>query len=680
MLESVLSPIDVGPLRLKNRVVLTPHVSYLGREHLPTQRLAEYLAERAAGGVGLVVVEASSTHPSNVPYEGVLLAYDPRSIDGYRRIVDSVRPHGAKVILELAHKGTGQTSALSERPLLAASPVVDVIGQEVPKAMDARDIEELRESFLLCGRHAIEAGFDGIEVHATHGYLLQQFLSPLTNLRTDEYGGSLDNRMRLLTDILRGLRDLLGPDRALGVRLAGHELTPGGLDERAFADVAAALVRAGLVDHLSITGTTNNSYHMLIAPMEERKGVFVPYAAEIKRRIESAVPVIVTGKILTLEQGDALIAAGEVDMVGMLRAHVADPHLIRKGIAAANGEPTERVRPCVGANACISRVADRRGLRCVQNPVIGREREVDRREEALRGAIEAADAPVRVTVVGGGPAGLKAAETAAAVGAAVTLVERSASLGGQLRLVGRGSDRRVSLRGTADYLIRRLDDLGVEVCTGADWDAAADSGDAVVVATGSVPDRSGFIPILPAERSLPGIDSPRVTFPDEVLDGREDGRPAGRALVVDDDIGWRGFEAAAYLAHRGHDVTLATSHPRFGIRMAFFQELPYLQDALIEAKVTVVSSRLVTAIGVDGRVGALDLDNRAPVELGEFGVVCVSRYRQAQLPAGLDGAGSVVRVLGDAAAPRTLLDAVREGYWGTVELLEGLMTRSPHLV
>lgn len=679
MLESILSPVDVGPLRLKNRVVLTPHVSYLGRDHLPTTRLADYLEERAAGGVGLVVVEASSTHPSNIPYEGVLLAYDPRSIEGYRQIVERVRPHGAKILLELAHKGTGQTSALSERPLLAASAVVDIVGQEVPKAMDVRDIEEMRESFLLCGRHAIEAGFDGIEVHATHGYLLQQFLSPLTNRRTDEYGGSLENRMRLLTDILRGLRELLGSDRALGVRLAGHELTPGGLDEHAFADVAVELVRAGLVDHLSITGANNNSYHKIIAPMEEQRELFVPYAAEIKRRIEGAVPVIVTGKILTLAQGDALIASGQVDMVGMLRAHVADPHLIRKTVAAANGEPAEPVRPCVGANACINRVADRRGIRCVQNPTIGREREVAEREEAIR----AAGGAPRVTVVGGGPAGVKAAETAARLGASVTLFERADALGGQLRLVGVGSDRRASLRLLADHLARRLDELGVEVRSGEEWDAAAGGTDGIVVATGSLPDRTGFIPLVPAQASLPGIDAACVTFPDELLVGERAAR-GGRALVVEDEIGWRGFEVASYLAQLGHDVTLATSHPRFGLRMAFFQELPYLQDALVEAKVNVASSRLVTAIGDDGRVTALDLDNRAPVDLGVFDVVCVSRYRQAQLPGGLDDAGAPLRLVGDAAAPRTLLDAVREGYWETVGLLEELVgahsSRDAHLV
>ncbi|MFE5700953.1 FAD-dependent oxidoreductase [Rhodococcus koreensis] len=686
-MDLVRQPIDLGAIRVKNRIVLTPHVSFLAENHLPSQRLVDYLEERAKGGVGLITVEASSVHPSNVPYEGVLFAFDPKSVDGYSRIVEAVTAHGARCVLELSHKGAAAKSGiLSGRPLLGPSGIPEASSLEVPRAMSLQDIADVRAGFALAAKHAVMAGFDGVEVHSTHGYLPQQFLSPLFNRRTDQYGGSLVNRMRFLTEVLDAVRSELGSEKALGVRLAGHELTPGGLETQDFAEIAVRLVDAGLVDYISVTASTHFSYNKIIPTVHAPAGTFVAYAHAIRSAIQERVPVIVAGKITTLAEAEAVISSGKADLVGMTRANIADPHLVRKTLS---GE-VDDVRPCVGANICISHSVDRRPLSCGHNPTVSRERESKKREGDIRVALEKTAVTPRIGVIGGGISGLKAAETAARMGAQVTLFERERELGGALRYITVGSVERAPLLGIAQWLADRVTKLGVTLRLGESAPGGQSAEfDAWIVATGSTADRTGFSALMPDEPVLPGIDGKNVVFPDEVLrSGYErdsqitplslsDGR-SREVLVIDDDSGWIGYSVASYFAEGRHPTTLVTAQPKFGHRILGTQEVPDLHEQLRRRGVKIVSHHLVGRID-DLEATAIDLDNGEAVSLGEFGVVCVSRSRKAHVPTEnrdvLDDPRTLV--IGDAAAPRGIFEAVNEGYWSTLGLFETVLDIRP---
>ena len=635
---TLLSPLHRGRLQLKNRVVFPGHQTLFSENGVVGPRMRNYYAERARGGAAAIVVEGAAVHDSTIKFPNYLLAHDPRIVRSLDELAAALHPHGCKGILQLAHSGSRMSSHDSRQALWAPSAVRSAISPELPHAMRAQDFDALLGGYERAARHVAESGMDGIEVHSAHEYLLGQFLSPLNNLRDDAYGGSLENRARLLLEVLVLVRRSVGNGKIVGVRLNGSDLTPGGLDSADYAQVARMIEATGVVDYLSITAGTSRDNNMIVPPMDVPHGVFADYAAAIRQQV--SLPVFAVGRIKTPAFAESVLAAGKADVVAVCRALIADPFWVEKAARA----PTE-IRPCIGCNqGCFGYLYTNRPITCTVNPAVGREAELG------VGTAPAADASRRVLVAGGGPAGMEAAIAAAERGHQVTLVEASQSLGGQVNAAGWEQSRRELLEITA-FQQRELERLGVEVRTGERLDAhawAVHTPDAVIVATGSAP---------PAE-PLTSDGSVPVLSPAGVIGQLRDNPDAwrGRRVTVVDGVGhFPAYAPAEALAAAGASVTLVTSRLHAGSLLDNGSMINTLRR-LGAAGVRVEAQQATREV----RSGALHTrhifsaaDASWPCEAVVAAIGNVADDSLADRP-------GVLRI-GDCQAPRTMLEAIREG-------------------
>jgi 2,4-dienoyl-CoA reductase-like NADH-dependent reductase (Old Yellow Enzyme family)/thioredoxin reductase len=535
-LQRLFEPIDLGPIQVRNRIMLTTHGGAI-----PSGRYVRYLETRAAGGVGLVAVsgaQAGVAHVSSVAsrfmpsYAGDFDATAPNPatqagiayFDGIvtpmlRERAEAVHRHGASCVGQVFHLGSYRDFD-NFRPPVAPSAVVDEEDHHLPHALDEGEIEELVVAFGHAVRRVRDAGLDGAEIHCAHGFLINEFLSPATNRRSDRYGGSFENRLRFLNEVL----DAAGreaPAFPIGIRINGDELIEGGLDPAAVAAIVRAISRR--IVYVNVSGGNASGL---------KDGVKLAYASPWLAPM--GYNVAAAAQILNAEQAEKVLEEGAADMVGMVRALIADPDLPLK----ASAGQLDRVRPCIGQNECHAFHGTRGHMVCAVNAAAGREEEL---------AEEPTAAGARVVVVGGGPGGLEAARAAAARGARVVLLERESELGGQLRWV----KQLPGLSHLADYVdfqARELDRLGVEVrlSTQATVDALDElAPDVTMVATGSVP----RIP------EVPGIGLPHVLTAVDVLAGTP--VPGSRVLVCggqDDHL--PPLLVADLLAERGCQVDL----------------------------------------------------------------------------------------------------------------------------
>jgi 2,4-dienoyl-CoA reductase-like NADH-dependent reductase (Old Yellow Enzyme family)/thioredoxin reductase len=644
----VFEPIQIRAVQIPNRIVRTAHLTKLGMG-VVSDDLIEYHAARARGGVGLSILEATAVHPSSVLG---LIGYDDSVIPMYQQLMDTVRPLGMRVFQQLWHGGHVYPPP-GGRPMRGASALPGPVVGLPAVPIGTEEVGDFVAAYAAAARRSAEGGIDGLEVAASHGYLMHQFLSPLTNNREDRYGGSLDNRMRFLVEVLTAVREAAGPDMPVGVRMGAGQIA-GDLDEPTVAEVARRLVGLGLIDFLNASMGDYYAMHWMMGGMDRPAGYMLPSSGQVTRSV-TGIPRIVTGRFRTLEEAEQALRTGDCDLVSMVRAHIADPDLVRK---TRDGRAAE-VRPCIGCNqGCIARTSgvDLR-LGCTVNPAIGREKEYG------DDVIGTTASPRRVVVIGGGPAGLEAARVARLRGHTVVLYEGSDRLGGALN-VARRAPRTQGLDDIADWYRAEMKRLGVECHLSALMDAddivALDPG-VVIVATGADPTMDGRLIAAPGQ-VVDGIDSPTVRSSVELL--TEPAPAAGSHALLVDDVGqYEAVSAAEYLLEHGVHVTVATRLPMFGPLVDAAMRMTPALERLNSAPAEFTTLTRVTLASVrPGKATVRSLAGGAETAVAADLVVLVT-YKASRNGLAVTLAGRVpdVRLVGDALAARDLQVAIRDG-------------------
>lgn len=554
----LLSPFAIGKVALRNRFVFQPHFTALGGiDGLPSDAHAAYHEERARGGVGLIIFESQAIHPTGKMSRRFVDAWDPRIIPHHRRVTEAVHAHGAKIFGQLTHGG--HTSLEQPAHILWAPTQMPEPSSHVnTKAIDEDDIAAVIAGFAISARNLVEAGFDGVEIKIAHDGLLRSFASPFFNRRTDAYGGTFERRMRLSMEVMQAIKKATGPDIPLGVRLCVNEFTTFGYDTDYGLQMADHLQASGLVDYFNSDAGSFSSYWMEIPP--------AAVAAEDFRKINKAlkavarVPVIAFGRMNAPQIAEEVLKAGEADLIGMARQLIADPWTAEK---TRRGR-ADLVRRCISCNdGCLHQVGQEKAVRCIQNPGAGRERDVNER------LLAPVAVKKHVVVIGGGPAGMKVAETAARRGHRVSLLERNRALGGQLLLAEKQPEH-ANIAEVTSHLEIMLDEYGVEVRRGqaADLESIiALSPDVVVVATGSEPnlprghDEDVALSQSLGRQVLPdiaGLDQDFVVSSDDVMSGSVTCH--GHVVVIDNNGHWEAAGTAEFLADAGCSVTVVANH------------------------------------------------------------------------------------------------------------------------
>ena len=629
-LDRVFSPLAVKSLTLKNRLVMPPMYTAFGTERgVLTERLLDHYVTRAKGGVGLIIQEATAVRPEGQGMPRWLGIWDDSYVPGWKELVGAVHAGGAKMAIQLHHAGRQTTAELIGQQPVAPSAFTCSMYPNPPRVLSVPEIVELEDAFAAAAARAIRAGYDAIELHGAHGYLIEQFMSPLSNLRQDEYGGDMDGRLRFVRNVLAKVRRVVGPDFPLCVRISADEYMPGGLTLADSQSIVPQLIAAG-ADMIHVSAAIRAAGPITSAPMATPRGHLLHLAAGVKQ--VSTAPVIAVGRIVDVEMAEDVLRSGKADLVAMGRALLADPELPNKAMQGR----LEDIRHCLGCHQGC-RVWP---ISCLVNAEVGREREL---------RLTPAATVKKVVVVGGGPGGLEAARVAALRGHQVTLFEQESALGGRLR-AGMVAPGKQDLGRLVDYLEGQVRKLGVELRLGQTATAAAVGGlgaDAVIVATGG-------LPIVP-ER--PGMDRPHVVIAEDVL--LRDA-PVGQTVVVM-GAGMTGCEVAEYLAAKGRRVTIVTRVARVD---EIATDVPSGPRSLLMARLRELGVEILTGTALEevGQREVLVSRGEERAWLPADSVVLAQGYRPNQELAGqLGGTGVALHMIGDAAACRTAMEAVREG-------------------
>ncbi|MBM3522082.1 MAG: FAD-dependent oxidoreductase [Alphaproteobacteria bacterium] len=642
-----LSPTTLGPLALRNRIFVPAHTTNYGRDHLPSDRHLEYHRARARGGAGLIIFESVRVQKNTVGRPQGVAGYDPRCVEPFARIARAVQAEGARLLGQVIHLGRQIEGEWERTVSWGPSAVRWSATAQVPHAMTRAEMDLGIESHVHTARHLMEAGLDGIEVQVGHGHLLQQFLSPASNVRTDEFGGTLENRLRFPLAVVRAVREALGPAVCMGIRVSAEEYLEGGLSLAEMIRVVPMIAEAVTLDFVNVSHSAYHGSYSLATQMADMNVDATPFRAlptAIRAALRDAghtVPVMAVCKFRSVAEAEAMLAAGGADFVGMARAHLADPDLVRR---AAEGREDSQ-RPCIGCNqGCAAMLERNLPLTCLVNPRGGREGDMKLAEASPSAT------PRHVLVVGGGPAGLEAAWVAAARGHRVTLWERARELGGQTRWI-RAMPHRSDFLKLIDYQLAQCRRHQVRIETGRAADAAAIralGADVAILATGSRPTRTTF----PSGRAA-------LTMEEALADPAR----CGDAVALVDAIGeWSSLSLAEHLARLGKRVTVFVPVGSYSWRTTIYSTFAN-RKRLRDLKVKLALLRAVR--DWDGTTLTVEDVSTGEVErLAGYASVVSAQYNEAEdaLQQALTDEGVEWKAIGDCLAPRTALEAVYEGH------------------
>jgi len=633
--EHLLSPIKIGTMELRNRIVMPAMGSgHASPDSNPSDAIIGYYEARAKGGVGLIITEITIVHASSK--EPRFLAIDNDSlIPRWREVARAIHKHGGKIWPQLAHQGRQGPSAGTGQVPMAASAIPCPMIKEMPREMSGEDIEMIVEAFGEAARRSREAGLDGVELHGAHGYLICNFISPFSNKRTDEYGGSIMGRLRFPLEILERIKAKCGNDFPVGIRLSCDEMVEGGLTPEEVEIMAPILAEAGF-DTLSISRAGYPRFRWLIPPAGTPVGLLAAYSERIKKLVK--IPVMVAHRIQDPVVAEQIIAQGKADLACMGRALIADPDLPNK---VATGRLDDIV-PCIACNqGCLGRVlVEGLPIRCLLNPTTAHEKEM---------ALVPTQKPKKVLVAGGGIGGLEAARVAALRGHQVTLIEKTDKLGGQFNLAAIPPAKQEFAK-AVQYLSTQVRKASVKVELGREVTPELVNErrpDVVIVATGSAP-------IVPA--SIPGMGKPVVVTAHDVL--------AGKAVVGDKVIviggGDVGCETAGYIGERGaKEITVVEM-----LGDVAMDVIPWTREFLMERL-----GRYRVKIRVDAKVKEI-LDDGVVLSTngGEESIRGVDTIVLAMGAKSVDDLSNQISdkvaeiyVIGDALKPRQAIEAIAEG-------------------
>lgn len=640
---NVFQPQLIGGCTIPNRVVRTAHsTGTLGDD------LIAYHEARAKGGVGLAIIEIAGV---TIESTTGIPVYSDKVLPWYEELSTRMHAHGTRVFQQLWHGGITLQRMPDQRPV-GPSAVPNAMVGITPRALTRGEIADLVAAFAAAATRVEAGGLDGIELHAAHGYLLGSFMSPATNLREDEYGGSLENRVRFTREVLHAIRSEVSPGFPVGIRISGDEFIEGGIDHVEAEAIARELEID--IDFLDVSMGTYWRFHKFLSTLDDPLGYELENNQTVTKAVE--VPTIVTGRIMTLDHADHIVGSGMADMVSIVRAMIADPDLVVK---ARDGREAE-IRPCIGTSmGCVAQLMTVGRIQCVVNVAAGAETTVPFETPGP------ATAAKKVLVVGGGPAGLEAARTAAMRGHDVDLYEMTGELGGQVRMAA-SVPPRSDLEAITRWLADEIERLGVRVHlrTPVDPDLIVEAApDEVIIATGSTPKPTGFqlsSPTMP----VPGADLPHVSTSWEVLGFGGRAQVGSQALIYDDTGTFEAISVADKLLAAGCQVTIVSRHEQLGATIPFPPAtVEASRERLFAEGLTFVPAMALRQI-TDSEVTTYSLGLSAERTFAAD-TVCIVTFHDlndelaAYLAEEHDDAGFGVHVIGNANGTDTIHAAIR---------------------
>lgn len=554
----LLQPYQLKHLTLRNRIIVTSHEPAYPEDGMPKGRYRAYTVERARGGVALTMTAGSAAvSKDSPPVFNNLLAYKDEIVPWIREMTDAVHEEGAAIMIQLTHLGRRTRWDKGDwLPVVAPSHQREAAHRAFPKKLEDWDIERIIKDFADAAERMKAGGMDGVELEA-YGHLIDQFTSPLTNELDGPYGGSLDNRLRFCFDVFKAMRERVGNDFILGVRYTADECLPGGTGKAEGLEISRRLKESGLIDYLNVIRghiDTDPGLTDVIPIQGMASAPHLDFAGDV--RAATKFPTFHAAKIQDVATARHAIASGKVDMIGMTRAHMTDPHILRKIIEKREDD----IRPCVGANYCLDRIYQGGLAFCIHNAATGR-------EETMPHSIPKADVSRKIVVVGAGPAGLEAARVSAERGHDVVVFEAANNPGGQIRLTAQ-SERRREMIGIVDWRMSQCEKLGVtfHFNTWADADAIrAENPDVVIIATGGLPHTD----VLTKGNEL-------VVSSWDIISG--DVKPGTNVLIYDDAGDHAGLQAAEFIAKAGGKVEIMTPDRAFAPEVMAMNLVPYMRS------------------------------------------------------------------------------------------------------